>query len=325
MSCVWEKRVGMPEFIIRIFTRADIPQIMALQQAYQQVYAHASVIPAEVYLSSGFEAGKNICCAFDESGSLLGYAPLFPALTEDPKIPHTLWVEVKTSPQLGAPREVKDGLFARLLDRAAEITYLHPGHRTRLTFQYHPSETPAIDYVLSKGCVYTESVFRLMRDLSGEIPVVPPPFGIQVRPWRMQTEPEQQAYVQARNEAFPDAPVTLADWQYFLGSPVWQEGTHIAAFDGQEVVGCVSVYWDEAISQPSGRKGAYTEYIFVREKWRKRGIAPYMICQALIYLRDHDREAAFLEVKAANQHALDLYYRLGYQLIDETRLYVLEL
>ncbi len=102
----------MSKFIIRIFTRADIPQIMALQQAYQQVYAHASVIPAEVYLSSGFEAGKNICCAFDESGSLLGYAPLFPALTEDPKIPHTLWVEVKTGPQLGAPREVKDGLFA---------------------------------------------------------------------------------------------------------------------------------------------------------------------------------------------------------------------
>ncbi len=58
-----------------------------LQQAYQQVYPHASVIPGEVYLSSGFEAGKNICCAYDESGSLLGYAPLFPALTEDPKHP----------------------------------------------------------------------------------------------------------------------------------------------------------------------------------------------------------------------------------------------
>ncbi len=50
-----------------------------------------------------------------------------------------------------------------------------------------------------------------------------------------------------------------------------------------------------------------------------------MICQGLVFLKEHDREAAFLEVKAANQHTLDLYYRLGYQLIDETRLYVLEL
>ena len=315
----------MPKFIIRIFNPEDIPGIMALQQAYQQAYPHASVIPGEVYLSSGFEAGKNICCAFDENGSLLGYAPLFPALTEDPKIPHTLWAEVKVSPQLGSPREVKDGLFARVLDRAAEITHLHPGHRTRLAFQYHPSETPSIAYVLSKGCVYTESVFRLMRDLSGEIPVVPPPSGILVRPWRMESEPEQQAYVQARNEAFPDAPASLADWQFFLGSPVWQEGTHMAAFDGQEVVGYVSVYWDEAISLQAGRKAAYTEYIFVRKKWRRRGIAPFLIYQGLIYLREHGREAAFLEVKATNQHALDLYYRLGYQLVDETRLYVLEL
>ncbi len=220
---------------------------------------------------------------------------------------------------------MKDALFARLLDRTAEITHLHPGHKTRLAFQYHSSETSSIEYVLSRGCAYTESVFRMMRDLSQELPLVPPPAGIEVRPWRMESEQEQRAYVQARNEAFPDAPITLADWQYFLGSPAWQAGTTLAAFDGQELVGNVTVYWDETLSRPVGRKAGYTEYIFVRDNWRKHGIAPYIICQALMYLKEHGREAAFLEVKAANQHALELYYRLGYQLIDETRLYVLEL
>jgi ribosomal protein S18 acetylase RimI-like enzyme len=44
-----------------------------------------------------------------------------------------------------------------------------------------------------------------------------------------------------------------------------------------------------------------------------------------MYLKEHGREAAYLEVKASNQRALDLYYRLGYKLIDETRLYVLHL
>jgi ribosomal protein S18 acetylase RimI-like enzyme len=194
-----------------------------------------------------------------------------------------------------------------------------------LTFQYHPSETFSIEYVLSRGCMYTESVFRMMCDLSQEIPAVSLPGGIDFRRWHMESEQEQQAYVQARNEAFPEAPVAFADWQYFLSSPAWQEGTTITAFDGQEIVGSVAVYWDETIRQMTGKKAGVTEYIFVRESWRRRGIAAYLIHQGLGYLKEHGREAACLEVRATNQHALDLYHRLGYRTIDETRFYVLEL
>ena len=98
----------------------------------------------------------------------------------------------------------------------------------------------------------------------------------------------------------------------------------MTAFDENEIVGSVTIYWDAAISQQTEKKAGYTEYIFVRSKWRKRGIARFLIAESLAFLKDYDREAAFLAVKASNQHALDLYYRLGYQLIDETRLYVLE-
>jgi ribosomal protein S18 acetylase RimI-like enzyme len=173
--------------------------------------------------------------------------------------------------------------------------------------------------------MYTESVFRMMCDLAQELAVVTPPDGIDVRRWRMESEQEQQAYVQARNEAFPEAPVALADWQYFLSSPAWQEGTTITAFDGQEIVGSVAVYWDETISQMTGKKVGLTEYIFVRASRRRRGIAAYLIQQGLGYLKEHGREAACLEVRATNQHALDLYHRLGYRVIDENRFYVLEL
>jgi ribosomal protein S18 acetylase RimI-like enzyme len=314
----------MSRFTIRNFVPSDVPEIMALQRKYQWAYPSASVIPGEVYLSTGFEDGKNIFCALDEEGYFQGYAPLFPILTHDPKLPHTIWAEVKAEPGLKSPA-VKDILFERIVKRTREVTHTSPGHPTRLTFQYHPSETASIKYVLSKGCVYSESVFRLMRDLSQELPIVPPPERIKFRAWRMESEQEQQAYVQARNEAFPEAQITLADWHYFLSSLAWQTGITMTAFDENEIVGSVTVYWDEAISQQTGKKAGYTEYIFVRSKWRKRGIARFLIVESLAFLKDHDREAAFLEVKASNQHALDLYYGLGYQLIDETRLYVLEL
>ena len=50
-----------------------------------------------------------------------------------------------------------------------------------------------------------------------------------------------------------------------------------------------------------------------------------MITQAMSYLKEHGREAAFLEVKAANEKVLSVYYRLGYVKVDETRLYVLDM
>ena len=191
-------------------------------------------------------------------------------------------------------------LFQQVENRTREITRSSPGHQTHLTFQYHPSETPSIDYVISRGCVYIESVFRMMCDLTQELPVVIPPRQIDVRCWRMESEQEQKAYVAARNEAFPEIPVALADWQNFLSSPAWQEGTTITAFDGLEVAGSVTAYWDETISHFTGNKAGYTEYIFVRAKWRKRKIAPYLIYQALLYLKEHGRNAAFLEVRASN-------------------------
>jgi ribosomal protein S18 acetylase RimI-like enzyme len=228
-------------------------------------------------------------------------------------------------PRLLFPREIKDSLFERLLDRAKEVVQPFPGHPAQLIFQYHPSETSSIEYVTARGAGYSESVFRMMCDLTQELPAVPAPEQIQVRPWRMDSEEEQEAYVRARNEVFSETPVTLADWQSFLHLPGWETGTTFTAFDRQEIVGSVAVYWDEALSRQIGRKTGFTEYIFVRENWRKRGIAPFMIHQGLIYLKTHGREAALLEVKATNQRALELYYRLGYQLVDENRLYVFPL
>jgi len=316
----------MGNYQIRPFTANEIPQITALQQAYQQVYPHASVVPGEVYLSPGFEQGKNIFCAFDEKGQVQGYAPVFPNLSEEKRYPHILWTEVKAHPLFKGSKAVKEALFDQVIKRTREIQQAHPKNKCRLTFQYHPTEMASIQFVQSHGCAHSESVFRLLRDLSGELMDAPlPPNKIEVRPWKIESEVDLQAYVLARNEAFPEATITPADWQAFLHSDSMNEGTTITAFDGQEICGCVTAYWDEAISQRLGQKVGFTEYIFVREKWRKQGIAAFMITQAMSYLKEHGREAAFLEVKAANEKALSVYYRLGYVKVDETRLYVLDM
>jgi hypothetical protein len=178
----------MKNFTIHPFTSSDITAVRELQSAYAAVYPDAPLIPGEQYLSPAFEGGQNVLCAIDECGGLAGYAPLYPVLIRDTSsLPHTLWMEIKAHPAREETNEIKDQLFEQLLLRAREVTSEFPGHRTHLTFQYFPSETASIDYVISKGCRYTESVFTMRRDLSDEIPSHPPSGEIMIRPWRMES------------------------------------------------------------------------------------------------------------------------------------------
>lgn len=316
----------MAQYSIRTFTASDIAAVTGLQTAYSNTYRDASIVPGEAYLSPGFDHGQNVFCAFDETGKLAGYAPLYPVLMRDDSgLPHTLWVEVKAHPMSDAPSEIKDQLFDRIISQAREVTDPFPGHPIHLTFEYCATETASIEYVTSKGCQYTESVFIMQRDLSRDIPRWTTLADISIRPWRMESDAEQQAYVHARNLCFPEAPIALSDWQYFMQSPQWSVGTTMAAFHHDELIGNVALFWDEAENQRSGHKIGYTEYIFVLPTWRGKNLARTLVTNGLQYLKEHGLEEAHLGVRAQNQNALSLYTHLGYEVIRESRFYVLAL
>jgi ribosomal protein S18 acetylase RimI-like enzyme len=314
----------MSPYSIRTFTTSDVNAVVALQTAYSKMYPDAPVIPGEVYLSPGFEQGQHIFCAFDANENLAGYAPLFPVLMRDEsQLPHTLWTEIKTHPDASqdAQLAIKDQLFEQILSRSRELTTPFPGHSVHLTFQYFPSEIASIEYVTSKGCEYTGSVFTTRRDLSLNIPKLSAPAGIDIRPWRMESEAEQQMYVNARNLCFPEAPIELGEWQYFMQSPQWSVGTTMAAFCEDQLVGNVALFWDEAENQKSGNQVGYTEYIFVLPAWRGKNLARTLITNGLRHLKEHGLTEAHLDVRALNQNALSLYMQLGYEIIRESRFY----
>ena len=138
----------MKKITIQPFDASQLAAIGELQTAYTAVYPDAPIISGEVYLSPAYENGRNLFCAIDEGGKLVGYAPLYPVLMRDASdLPHTLWTEIKVNPNVNAPHEIKDCILERLLIRAREIASEFPGHPIHLTFQYFPSETASIDYV----------------------------------------------------------------------------------------------------------------------------------------------------------------------------------
>jgi ribosomal protein S18 acetylase RimI-like enzyme len=306
---------------IRHFTADDIPAVTVIEQAYNALYHDGEIFPVGAYLSPAFHNGQDLCLMYEDE-RLLGYSVCY--LVIKPDAPPDIWAEVKVDPTLTDPLPIRNELLDRLIARVRTLTENAPS--VELRFQYFPSETAAIDFVRSRGAVRgAASYFHMKRDLAQPLPPVEPIEGIKIRLWRMETEAEQRQYLDARNEAFPDAPTKLEDWQYFLTSPMWAVGGCMAAFEGDALAGSVTIYWDEAENANLPRKTGATEYVFVRDAYRGRGLARALLCAALAHLKAHGLDEAELEVAVENRTALGVYEGLGYRVESESYLYTLTL
>jgi ribosomal protein S18 acetylase RimI-like enzyme len=307
-------------FLIRNMKADDLLQVKILQEDYLRCFPGASTRPVEVYQTLGFAGGRNIFCAYQPPGRLIGFAPMFPAIIQEESspLPNILWMDMKVDPRIPYRDHVRESLLESLIGRGNELLGGDTRRSTQMIFQHFPFENEAVDFLLRQGFVHTESVYTLSRDLSLSIPNVLAPPGMQIRSCPMKTEGEQIAYVQARNAAFPDSPITLAEWRDFTQSPIWERGICLAIFDGNELAGSIALYWDEAQNQASDHRIGITEHVFVLPRWRGLGLGRYLVAQGLIHLKRHGLQEAQLEVKSANVVALGLYTKLGFKVERES-------
>jgi len=204
-----------------------------------------------------------------------------------------------------------------LLERAAILKNNKPGHGVEMKFQLLPEEIESIIHLSEKNALHKESIYTMQRNLSNPIAQIDAPPGITIRPWKMEGTVELAAYIQARNEAFPEAPIQLDEWVYFMQSEQWANGSNIAAFDGEQLAACMTVYPDNTDQPDVG----FSEYIFTRPAWRGRRIALPLICHGLSYLRSLELKIAQLDVRTDNQKAIQLYEVSGYRVVKESGVY----
>ncbi len=67
------------------------------------------------------------------------------------------------------------------------------------------------------------------------------------------------------------------------------------------------------------------ENVFVCKSWRNRGLAKYLLVQALIYLKTNELYSTHLEVVTTNQFALSLYQSVGFHVDSEEIRYFIQL
>jgi mycothiol synthase len=148
------------------------------------------------------------------------------------------------------------------------------------------------------------------------VPEAPMPKGLEVRP----VAPEHyRAIWEASEEAMLDnwehVPGDEEDYHRWLNHPIeFQPELWKVAWDGDEVVGQVRSYIDEAQNQAEGRNRGYTEYVSVRRPWRKRGLARALLVQSLKELKARSMTEASLDVNTDNPRgAFALYESVGFQ------------
>ncbi|XKE94140.1 GNAT family N-acetyltransferase [Metaplanococcus flavidus] len=123
--------------------------------------------------------------------------------------------------------------------------------------------------------------------------------------------------VEAWNKGFEGYPFDMTTTPEAFEKRMAQEGLSgelsVVAFDDEEAVGLVL----NGIRESGGRKIGWNGGTGVAMSWRKKGIGLQLMEKTLEILKEQDVEVATLEAISGNGKAIELYKKLGYEIVDE--------
>ncbi len=156
---------------------------------------------------------------------------------------------------------------------------------------------------------------RMRRDLAApiEIPALPP--GLEIRPV---PESHYRALSNAIDEAFRDhwgyAPISEENYQGWLTSPSFKPSLWQVAWEGDEIAAGILNFVDEDANQQFNVQRGWTDPIFTRRPWRKRGLARALLMRSLQMFKDMGMTEAMLGVDTQNPSgAFKLYESCGFE------------
>ncbi len=221
------------------------------------------------------------------------------------------------------PEERGRGIGRQLLAAAQAGARRHGDRRfgeapgaSRLRTLVPESATQTRRLLAHDGYAVVRYVVGMVRPSLANPPSPELPPGLEVRP---ATRATAMQILRAADEAFRDHwgfhEETDADREASIDLPIagqldmWQ-----VAWVGDEVVGGVLGFINEAENRALGRRRGYTEGIFTRRPWRGRGVATALIGRNLRLLAERGMTEAALSVDAENTSgALALYQRVGFE------------
>ncbi|MEA0562382.1 GNAT family N-acetyltransferase [Lysinibacillus irui] len=292
------------EISIRHFKHEDMP---LLGELYQLVTAKEN---ATFWWVGDEDNWRNVYCAFENGkmvakgqASIINVVP--PGRSKENN--HSLYINLKTIPERESDFDLLDKVYQYLFFRANQLKdNLPKEYGTILCVGNDSTETANNQFFIQKGFRHLNSLFRMNRDLNKPIPDLFLQEGFQFSNWKMETSREERDYLDVEAEIWPDTPLGLNRLTEYKKNKLW---TSMIIRQEDTLVGGLMVW----------RENDYgvIEDVFVREPWRKRGIAKFLLTQALGYLKSHQIHSATLMVLTTNKSALSLYESVGFYTANE--------
>ncbi|MCP4427143.1 MAG: GNAT family N-acetyltransferase [Chloroflexi bacterium] len=164
---------------------------------------------------------------------------------------------------------------------------------------------------------------NMARPNLNDIPNISLPPGIEVKrgalaAWRQIWEAAREAFRAHWGEvAWQEEDFLLQSNDPTFNPKLWQ-----IAWDGDEIAGGILNFIDDEENTAHGRLRGYTEYVFVRRPWRKKGLARALLARSFQVLKEAGMTEAALGVDAENATgAVKLYTGMGFQIVKKTAVY----
>ena len=313
----FERSKNTLQFKIRQFAFGDAPRMVEIQEACLEICKDTAAFTAGFFYEPCFESGDNIFCAVDVAGEIIGYVAVcqrtvsvaYDGVAE-------IWLDLRVDPEFSEAVAARDQLLAKAVERAYEIAATLPADCVALVASYFASGRASLDYLMSKGFALRARTYTLQRDLSMPFSPIPVSQGVEVYPWRMDSEVGQRDYLAAYAAATGDRRWDLDALQRFIKSEFWAVGTTIAAFYNGEIIGSALVWYDPNLMRNKQLTGRI-ERIFVRPDWRGRGIIQRLLNEGAAYLRRRGMSSVTLMVVDGDQLVPAIYEGLGYRVVEE--------
>lgn len=298
----------MNSFKIRNFRSSDESAMIELQHRCVETCPDTGKFELGFWRSPGFENGKNIFIAENETGQIKGYAATTSAYYSNKWEARIFWMDLRTDPETDKDFAMKDALLKKIIQRGREIKKTENRSRAAIGATYFAPGKASIAYLQSRNFVHFESMLAMRMHLNNDlkIPNVRMNKAIEIKPWKMESQEDKAAYLRAREAAFGYPLQTLKILEHFTGSELWQGGTTFTAFSNGEIIASVMVLANGLL-----------DYVFVVPAWRGQGIAKSLVSRALQFLQVRDHPQAWLEVYAHNEAAIKLYQSFGFETFKE--------
>ncbi len=119
-----------------------------------------------------------------------------------------------------------------------------------------------------------------------------------------------EAMLEAFRDHFGGQPDSPEEYRGWAEDPEADPSLWVVAFDGDEMAGGVLGYVYPAENEAQGYLRGWTDPVFTRRPWRRRGLAYALLGRCLLRLKERGMTSAQLEVDTENANdALTLYRR----------------